>query len=461
MRHSPSKRLASLSPWYGLAVAVVVGYVVVLLLSAALAPPLTQPAAEPTPATNDTADGLLASNATVVGAQGSFSEADGTIAVVRQNGSIAWTPGGNDTTFFDVEPLDDHRLLASFLTRDASSCGPYAPPCARTGFRVYNVSQADPLVREWTYPVWHYLNRESHDADVLPNGNVVVVGMDQERIFVVNRTGDIVWEWRASQFYEAPADPADRDWLHMNDVDRIAPGRFLVSVRNANQLLVIERGRGVVEVVNADTDDDNDASCRQDGQLVEGDDGDVRCGDPTVFEHQHNPQWLASDRILVADSDNDRVVLVERTNGTWDTTWALDAAGGIPFRWPRDVDLIDNDTLLVTDSLNDRVLAVRWNGSVVWSVSPAAIPYEADRLPGGEYSTSQASENRSAPGEIPGGAPQADDGSVPVLTPVYRAVKGALLLPHWFSQWHLVGFGVTVVTAVGALVGGYVRGSRE
>jgi hypothetical protein len=96
--------------------------------------------------------------------------------------------------------------------------------------------------------------------------------------------------------------------LHINDVDVIGEDRYLVSVRNANQLLIIERGRGVVEVINED-DDRNDASCRGSGQLRDTDgDRDVRCGDPSILDHQHNPQYLEEGAILAADSENDRVV---------------------------------------------------------------------------------------------------------------------------------------------------------
>ena len=41
----------------------------------------------------------------------------------------------------------------------------------------------------------------------------------------------------------------------------------MVSVRNANQLLIIKRGEGVVNVINKDTDDSNDANCKENNGL--------------------------------------------------------------------------------------------------------------------------------------------------------------------------------------------------
>ncbi|MEF8773651.1 MAG: aryl-sulfate sulfotransferase [Halobacteriales archaeon] len=446
-----------------LAVAAVVLYLGWVAASAATAPPIDRGTTRST--ADPPADGsVLASNATLVGMQGSFRAADGTVAVVREDGSIARETDRTPWANFDVEPLDGDRVLVSFLERDADDCGPYESPCARTGFRIYNLSTDDPLEREWTIPVRRHLNRESHDADVLPNGDVVVADMEQERIVVVNETGEVVWEWRAESFYEAPEDPTLTDWLHVNDVDAIGEDRFLVSVRNANQLLVIERGEGVVEVVNED-DGGDDESCRGDGQLVDADgDGDVRCGDPDVFDHQHNPQWLSPTEILVADSDNDRVVLVKKRDGDWAVTWSLDSAGGIPFRWPRDVDRLANGNLLITDSLNDRIVEVDWNGTVVWSSSPAGItiPYEADRLPGGEYGAGTRTGNgTAAPGsgvEPPGGVSTPSNDHVPVLTDLYRGAVGTIALPHWFSQWHFLGGALTLVVATGSLAGGRLSG---
>ncbi|MFC7135595.1 aryl-sulfate sulfotransferase [Halobaculum litoreum] len=168
------------------------------------------------------------------------------------------------------------------------------------------------MAEEYGFPVRTETNSEIHDAEPLPGGGFAMTDMDHERILIVE-DGAVTWTWNASTLYDAPADPTRTDWLHINDIDRIGDGRFLVSVRNANQLVIVERtddgGSEVVEIVNADEAGSSDASCTGNGQLRDTDgDGDVRCGDPSILDHQHNPQWLGDGAVLVADSDNDRVV---------------------------------------------------------------------------------------------------------------------------------------------------------
>jgi hypothetical protein len=223
-----------------------------------------------------------------------------------------------------------------------------------------------------------------------------------------------------------------------------------VSVRNANQLLVVQRGEGVTEVINADTDDSNDESCRKSGQLSDYDgDGDVRCGDPAVLDHQHNPQWLGDGAVLVADSDNDRVVELHRTeNGTWEPAWTLSRAGGISFNWPRDADRLPNGNTLITDTLNRRIVEVNETGEVVWSVETDRIPYEADRLPVGEsvggprYDSSEAT-NEAAPGDVP------------VLSLALVGIRAVVpSTPFWFRELQL---GLTLVSVLFVVVGGIDR----
>ena len=288
-------------------------------------------------------------------------------------------------TYFDVSLLSDGRLLAAWMDAGRSECGPYESPCARTGFVVFD--QDGTVADRFSFPVRTPHNSEVHDVEALPDGGFVLTDMDRERVMIV-RDGEVTWQWNASQFYEAPPDPTTRDWLHMNDVDRIGDGRFLVSVRNANQLLVLER-RGddgeVVEVVNADRGGSDD-SCTEGPRLYDADgDGDVRCGDPDAFREQHNPQWLAPGAVLVADSGNDRVVELHRRNGVWQPVWALTGANGRSFSWPRDADRLPNGNTLVTDSRGRRLVEVTESGETVWSYSTGnGIVYEADRLSVGE-----------------------------------------------------------------------------
>ncbi len=361
-----------------------------------------------------------------------------------------WREGSADS-YFDVTMRDDGTVLAGFMHGGYEDCGPYAAPCARTGFRVIDPSPSPTVTDEVSFPVRSRKNSEVHDVEALPNGEYLLSDMDAERIFTVNRDGEETWEWRASSFYDAPDDPTRTDWLHINDVDVIGEDRYLVSVRNANQLLIVERGAGVVEVINADRDDSDDASCRRAGQLADHDgDGEIRCGDPDVLDHQHNPQWLGDGAVLVADSDNDRVVELHRTeSGEWEVAWSVERVGGVALNWPRDADRLANGHTLITDTLNRRIVEIDADGEVVWSVETGLIPYEADRLPDGELVGAPRAD--AEPGD-----PASPGGDVPLLSDgliLLRAIVPGV--PFWFRELQLALSLVSLGLVVGGLVDRY------
>ena len=368
-----------------------------------------------------------------------------------------WVETSADS-YFDVTQRADGTVLAGFMHGGYDDCGEYDPPCARTGFRVIDPDPQPRVTFEYSFPVRSQGNSEVHDVEELPNGEFLLTDMDAERLVIVTRDGEETWEWRAASFYDAPPDPTRTDWLHINDVDVIGERRYLVSVRNANQLLVVERGEGVVEVINADRDDADDGACQLENrgegarQLADYDgDGDVRCGDPAVLNHQHNPQWLGDGAVLVADSDNDRVVELHRNeSGDWEVAWAVERAGGVALNWPRDADRLPNGHTLITDTLNLRLVEIDADGEVVWSVRTEFVPYEADRLPYGEPVGAPRADGR--PGDVAGPA-----GDVPLLSDglvLLRAV--APWLPFWFRELQLA---LTLVS-IGLIGGGLVDRSR-
>ncbi|MFB6125890.1 MAG: hypothetical protein ABEJ79_01120 [Halolamina sp.] len=374
----------------------------------------------------------------------------GAVAMVRGD-EVVWREDSAGS-YFDVTMRPDGTVLAGFMNGDREDCGPYEAPCARTGFRVIDpAAEGGPTVVDggYSFPVKTQKNSEVHDAEPLPSGGYLVTDMDRERVFVVEN-GTVTWQWNASSFYQPPADATETDWLHINDVDRIGEGRYLVSVRNANQVLVVERtadgGARVAEVVNVD-DDPDEGACAD--QLV-GD--DPRCGDTDLLNHQHNPMWLGEDEdgraaMLVADSDNDRVVELRRAaDGEWTVAWSLSSAGGIDLHWPRDADRLPNGNTLVTDTLNKRLVEVNENGTVVWSTTTERIPYEADRLPAGERASGQWYEADRGENSVESG--------VPGLSLLVVGLKAAFpWLPFWFGELQA---GVTVLSTVLVGAGGVV-----
>ena len=382
---------------------------------------------------------------TLVGSQGGGPGWHEYGSVYLLNGTnVTWRESSADS-YFDVTKTDNGTVLAGFMDGEYSSCGPYDSPCTQTGFRVIDPRPEPRVISEYSFPVRTNKNSEVHDVEQLQSGEYLLTDMEYERIFTVEN-GNITWQWNASSFYDAPPDATKTDWLHINDVDVIEEGRYLVSVRNANQLVIVERGDGVVDVINEDTTDSNDANCRKSGQLADyNDNGEVRCGDPTVLNHQHNPQWLGNGAVLVADSENDRVVELHQTdNGSWEPAWTLGNAGGIALNWPRDADRLPNGNTLITDTLNRRVVEVNESGTVVWSIQTDRIPYEADRLPVGEsvgvpqYTTDSAASNSPS-------------GDVPILSLMLVGLRAVIpSTPFWFTELQL---GLTIVSVLFILTG--------
>jgi hypothetical protein len=370
------------------------------------------------PDTDRLPDSRAPGNTTLlVGVQGPGP--NGNVTALDGRGNVEWSLGGI-ISYQSVQLLDDGSVLATFAAGGYENCGPYDPPCKRTGYRIIDPVPEPEVVAEWSYPVETRRNSEVHDAEMLPDGDVLVADMEWESIFVYDpESGDREWTWNASDHYEAPPDPRSEDWLHLNDVDYIGEDRFLVSIRNENQLLVVERGAAVVEVINED-------------------------GDENVLNQQHNPHWLGDGAVVVADSENHRVVELHRdeATGDWEVVWSVAEVGAIPFDWPRDADRLPNGNTLVTDSRNNRVVELTPNGSMVASYGVPSLPYEADKLPHGE-------QPADTDGIEPYDADAAGDRSpadrkIPILWLVVAGARDVLALPHWVSELHVVAVAVAL-----------------
>lgn len=410
--------------------------VLTLTLSAALAPDVGTE--------TQTSDGE--NRLTLAGSQGGGPAWHKYGSVYLLNGSdIVWREASADS-YFDVTKLENGSVLAGFMHSGYQQCGPYESPCTKTGFRVIRPNPKPHVIAEYSFPVRTARNSEVHDAEPLPSGGYVLTDMDSERIFIVEN-GEVTWQWNAGSFYEAPKDPTKTDWLHINDVDRISKGRYLVSVRNANQLIIVERGKRVVEVINEDQSNSNDQDCQKSKQLSDTDgDGDIRCGDPNIINHQHNPQWLGNGAVLVADSDNDRVVELHRTSdGTWEPAWSLESAGGVKLSWPRDADRLPNGNTLITDTLNKRILEVNESGDVVWSAKTERIPYEADRLPADETVGAPKYEDQSDNISV--------SSDIPILSLMLIGVRAVVpSVPFWYSEPQLFLTLVSLILAGAGIV---------
>lgn len=354
------------------------------------------------------------------------------LADSEPTGEIVHSASFNDVRqtnakYYDVDLIADGWALVAFEDQsvDCPESANVSPDCGLTGVRIINTTTGD---IEWRYEwrTYQQFSTEVHDADYLPEtGEVVIADMELERIFTVDTaTREVTWQWNASSVYQEPDKGAKHtDWLHINDVDRVGDGVFMVSVRNADQILFVERDcTCVVEVINPASKN-------------------------TLINKQHNPQYLGDGVVLVSDSENDRVVQLERQGpNDWRPTWALYEVDGQHLDWPRDADRLPNGNILITDTGNRRIVEVSPDGELKRSIRIRGDRhvYEAD-LNGSEYPSGGAIEEDREVGPLRG-QPFGE------VSYVYNGLNYWVGLPYWINEWHILLAPLALLASVGLAV---------
>jgi hypothetical protein len=206
---------------------------------------------------------------------------------------------------------------------------------------------------------------DTHDVDLINGDELLMNDMSQEgedRVFIYNLTAEeVTWEYyfgnHTDEFPREAGGEFGGDWTHNNDVEEIEPGVFMVSLKNFNQVVAINRSTKEVVWKLGETDDDS------------------------LLNLQHNPDYTVNEQgqptVVVADSVNDRVTEYTREGDEWNLTWSL--VGG-NLNEPRDADRLPNGNTLVSDRRGHRLLEVTPEGEVVWEVYGPWQPYDAERL---------------------------------------------------------------------------------
>ncbi|MFC4552582.1 MULTISPECIES: arylsulfotransferase family protein [Halorussus] len=279
---------------------------------------------------------------------------------VGPRGNVEWVYNGTQddvTWFYDVDPLPSRNLLVTATQRGKTV--------------VYSLN---PKTQEKAWTETFEGVHDTHDVDLINGDQLLVANMrnynaekkvNEDRIFIYDRSeNETVWEWQFRKHTNFTRQQGHKyagdhdDWTHVNDVDKIAEGQYLISPRNMDQVMVINRSTKNV---------------------------DMRLGSDNNYEvmnEQHNPQYMESQNgtptILVADSHNDRVVEYAKRNGDWKRTWQLGSQQSL--NWPRDADRLPNGNTLVVDSNNHRVFEVTPKGEIVWEFYAPWAPYDVERM---------------------------------------------------------------------------------
>ena len=307
---------------------------------------------------------------------------------------VAFNPDGsilyyNDshTRYWDVDPVPETRTTVEYMFADhlePSACpnttnfaqrrvdeevwneyeaARSTDACTRNGYERVNLTTGE-VTRVWSETTPGKEATRYHDADRLNETHLAVADIYLDRVFVVNTTsGQTEWTWNASSaFPRETGGPYPEDWTHINDIEVLEDGRLMVSARNQDRVVFLNRS-GLIEGWTLGEEDNY-----------------------SILYEQHNPDYIPTARggpaVLVGDSENNRVVEYQRTGDSWEQSWVW---RDTRMQWPRDADRLPNGHTLITDSNGNRVFEVDKQGEVVWSVN-IAFPYEAERLGTGDES---------------------------------------------------------------------------
>jgi len=245
-----------------------------------------------------------------------------------------------------------------------------------------------------------------HELLVANMRNTNDEGVANDRLFVYNLTTDeVVWEWYFKDHYPESMDGGmNEDWSHVNDVDQIEEGRFLVSPGTSTR-----QSSSIARPRRSRCDSARTATTRSSTSNTT----------PTTWNRRMGRRRYSSPTATTTASSSSNATAATPTLGLhagtppeechWDEVWEL---GENQFNWPRDADRLPNGNTLVTDSLNHRVVEVTPEGEVVWEARTPWGPYDAERVKYGPESNGPTMRDQGVNGsfQFPGRRREQRDG---------------------------------------------------
>jgi hypothetical protein len=376
-----------------------------------------------------TADDRNADELVVVAAQGDDlgNGRDSRLVVVNPDTERTVHQNTTYATYFDVDPLNNTTLLYAVKNGAGESFA---------------------VVQNWQTEAVHAKFRianGTHDIDRLGDGRYAYVDGTSHQVIIIDRsngTRERVWTYNFTDRFPPDVGGGDPtsyagDYTHLNDVDAIDnASAFVVSPRNFDRVMLIDRSAKEIRWT-----------------LGKEDNYDV------LYE-QHNPNLISQDppTVLVADSENNRIVEYRRTGTDWELTWEYDR----DLVWPRDADRLPNGNTLLVDSRF--VMEVTPSRETVWKMRISKFPYDAERIglgdePDGPPMTEFRDEFETA--QMPDTAGGPVDALTSPVTDAYQLSRW--IFPFWVSVYDFVSGGLGLVVLVvwaGFEINLFRRGSR-
>jgi len=361
-----------------------------------------------------TTDGTGTDELVVVAAQGDDlgNGRDSRLVVVDPETDQTVHQNTTYATYFDVDPLNNTTLLYAAKNEAGESFA---------------------VVQNWRTGAVHAKFRianGTHDVDRLEDGRYAYVDGTSHQVIVIDRSDgarERVWTYNFTDRFPTDAGGGDPtsyagDYTHLNDVDAVDnASAFLVSPRNFDRVMLIDRSTKEIRWT-----------------LGEEDNYDI------LYE-QHNPNLVSRDpaTVLVADSENNRIVEYRRTGTDWELTWEYDR----DLVWPRDADRLPNGNTLLVDSRF--VMEVTPSRETVWKMRISKFPYDVERIglgdePDGPPMTEFRDEFETA--RMPDSTGGPADVFVGPVTDAYQLSRW--ILPFWVSLYDFVSAGLGLVALI-------------
>ncbi|MFC5741912.1 hypothetical protein [Dyella tabacisoli] len=202
----------------------------------------------------------------------------------------------------------------------------------------------------------------------LPGCSDTVNGCPDNRVFIVDHDGDILWQY--GQAGIAGSGP--------NQLNTPVHSLFLINFPHhpGPHVLITDQGNQRIILVNLNH------------QIVwqYGTTGVIGNG-PNQLSNPNSAEVLENNHILIADENNNRVIEVKPSLELVKQFTALGTVSGAAF-----ASRLSNGDTLITDSNNNRIVEVDGNDQVVWQYftntdagsNPAPLPTRAVRLRNGD-----------------------------------------------------------------------------
>jgi len=285
------------------------------------------------------------------------------IIEINMTGEIIWEyvlpPDLKDFTNpgFDAERLPNNNIL--FV-------------CAGKG--VYEINRSGVIV--WSYND----SKVSHDADRLSNNNTLIIFGNEDQMYdfqvkEVHPNGTIMWNWSAKDHFNYPPwnETYCQGWTHANAVTRLANNNTLISLRNFDLLVIVNKSGDVVKTISNDLLYNNhDPEVLLNGNILVASQRPLISCDPFV------PNMTANFTPVLEIDPN--------TNGT---IWFYNESDWRDYQLTRDTNRLPNNNTLITGS--SKIIEVTTSGEVVWQLElniPLSMGetasrgfYKAQRIP--------------------------------------------------------------------------------